>query len=468
MKTENLPLKSDAHFSSMNTTLIILSASALILFLNLYVGQLTNPFISHDDFDWLISPSFGQGFETPWSKASTEGRWLNYPWSLLTMGLSIKGAVYLFVSLSIASSLAISQIYAKRVALLAALVFYVSPASASLSTWPVTQSSSIIILILFSLAIYYIKSALTRNLVVFASVVSCLLTYPAYAPLIFVIYLSFKKLSSIDFIKTISLYIFSYAAGIVIIFSLNYVFHKNFGITVSGWRHPTPLFPNGDFLFNLHRYAQFWVDLLPLWPLAIVSALSYALCLLSKTKPRECINILFGSVLIVGMEASSSIIAGLDLPSRTSLWVWAALVAPILFLAYNNRMRTVGMVFALVPLFMGVTAWINHYSHYSRLFPYAEFIGQTISIAASENQGKYDGIILFGDLKKNRETEWFHSNRHLRNFLYKQFELETRSCAPEECDAIEDNLSSLKIIPPVLIIDKKLIFVINPERGETY
>ena len=55
MRKEKNASKFDVELMTLDSALVILSASAIILFINLYVGQLTYPFISHDDFDWLIS-----------------------------------------------------------------------------------------------------------------------------------------------------------------------------------------------------------------------------------------------------------------------------------------------------------------------------------------------------------------------------------------------------------------------------
>ena len=40
-------------------------------------GSLVDPFVAHDDYDWLIGSGFDQGFESPWSK-TFKGRWINY------------------------------------------------------------------------------------------------------------------------------------------------------------------------------------------------------------------------------------------------------------------------------------------------------------------------------------------------------------------------------------------------------
>ncbi|MGN7963386.1 hypothetical protein [Brucella sp. 22210] len=431
-------------------------------------GQFSEPFISHDDFDWLIPANFDQGFESPWSKASTEGRWLNYPWSLLTVHLNINSAYYLFVALTIWMCVSISRLYMGRLSVIAALLFFFSPPAGELSLWPVTQSSSVLITAACVTTLYFLQRNNVRYIMLGGVVIASLLTYPAYAPMILIVFGATLLNKTNELINTAAVYVGAYAVGIITIFSLNWYFHNNFGIKVAGWRHSTPLFPDGDLIANIVRYTKFWIEVTRYWPVFIISVIGYATCFFANIKKRQCVYVLLLSVLIIAMEASASIINGLDLPSRTSLWLWISLITPVLFVLHSKRFTYLSFILAFSVLLIAVYSWSHRLQVIYRTFPYAHSLGETLMQSAAANNGLYDNIIVFGDYKENHITQWLHSNRHLRNYLYKKFGVYTRACGEELCKKIEVDLNSRQEIPVTTIIDRNLILVLSPHIGWTY
>lgn len=73
-----------------------------IIFVLLFLissGQLTDTFVNHDDWDWLIRPGDVAGYGTPWQKTLWEGRWVNYYWSIISQNLTANWTYLLFISL---------------------------------------------------------------------------------------------------------------------------------------------------------------------------------------------------------------------------------------------------------------------------------------------------------------------------------------------------------------------------------
>lgn len=431
-------------------------------------GQLTAPFISHDDFDWLVPDSYEQGFETPWSKARTEGRWLNYPWSFITILLNTKVAVLLHLVLSIIFALAASKIYLGRITFVAALLIYFAPAASNLSLWPVTQSSSIFMMAALSFGLWKIDRFHLKLSLLSVAVIWSLLTYPAYAPLSLILFVIILPNSKSDLLKTICVYLVSYTCGVLIIFSLNWLFHRHFGLSVAGWRQPTPLFPNGDLLFNTRRYLQFWVDFYINWPAIIASSVAIGICFALKIRVWHCVSLILVAIMISGMEATSSIVAGLDMPSRTSLWVWMAIISPILFLLSDKRTIKIAYACTSIALFVGLSAWVGQYSRVYGVFPHVNHLGHTLKLAASSNAGAFDNIIIFGDLTKDNATKWLHSNRHMRIYFYKEFGIDSETCSDDLCERIKEEISASTAHKSFLLIDRSLVFVVNPSQGASY
>lgn len=459
--TEIRTIHSEAVIRLLIFTLIVCAFLAVF-------GQFSEPFISHDDFDWLIPSNFDQGFESPWSKASTEGRWLNYPWSWFTVRLNIDSVYFLFVALTIWMCVSISRLYMGRLSVVAALLFFFSPPAGELSLWPVTQSSSVLITAACVTTLYFLQRKNARYVMLGGVVIASLLTYPAYAPMILIVFGATLINSRKEFLHTALVYVASYSVGILTIFTLNWYFHDNFGINVAGWRHPTPLFPDGNLSHNIIRYAKFWGGITTYWPVLVASIIAYTTCFIADIKRRQCVYVLLLTALVIVIEASASVINGLDLPSRTSLWLWVSLITPLLFLIQSKRFVYFSYILALSVLLMSINSRAACLKDIYRTFPYARSLGETLMQSAAANNGLYDNIIVFGDYKENHITQWLHSNRHLRNYLYKKFGVYTRACGEEFCKKIEVDLNSRQEIPVTTIIDRNLILVLSPHIGWTY
>ncbi|MFC7064829.1 hypothetical protein [Brucella rhizosphaerae] len=346
-------------------------------------------------------------------------------------------------------------------------VFF-SPPAGELSLWPVTQSSSILITAACAAVLYFLHHNSARYIVLGGAVIASLLTYPAYAPMILIAFGANLINNKKEFLYTVIVYVSSYTLGIFIIFTLNWYFHDNFGINVAGWRHPTPLYPDGNLHQNITRYVKFWNDSLKYWPVILISIIAYAICLFSKINVRKCLYVLLLSALVIAMEASASILQGLDLPSRTSLWLWVSLITPVLFIIRSKRFIFLSYALAFSVLLLAVNSRSARLEDIYRTFPYANSLGETLVQAAAANNGSYDNIIVFGDYTENHITKFLHSNRHLRNYLYKQFGLYTRACDQDLCKKIETDLHARQEIPVTTIIDRNLVLVLSPNIGWTY
>lgn len=95
-------------------------------------------------------------------------------------------------------------------------------------------------------------------------------------------------------------------------------------------------------------------------------------------------------------------------------------------------------------------------------------LGQEIARAQAINAGKFSAIVLYGDAKANSRMATLHSNRALRNFLYKSFGIYTRPCSPDLCEKIRLMVMKADLVTPITILDRQLVVVLSRDPGPSY
>lgn len=441
---------------------------AILILLGMYgVGQLTAPYIAHDDYDWLLK-GFDQGFETPFSKAGSEGRWGNFVWSQVSHHLNGYSAFGLYLVLFSSLCLVMVRVLSPQAGIFAALLFFLAPMTADTAKWPVTQVTGVLVTLLGCVALLRVHDDGRRRLVMAVSVVAGFLFYPSFGPLFLLMYAAACAGTRRSVALGAAVYAMAFVAAVVLVFSLNYVFHGHFGIKPAAWREATPLLQGGSLTGNITRYLAYFGLLKAIWPALLAGAVAFAVCIRYGVRARHCVVALAYGAMLMAMDASLSILSGVGLPLRSTLWLWLLLCLPVIFLVHERRTILLGLVLALPIAFVGISSWQAAFSNTRTVVPAMSSLGNALTRVQAANAGKYDDVIMFGDVHANSALAWLHGNRALRNYLYKEFGVYTRPCAPALCEKILAELAQRSENPEWMIIDRHLVWLLSPQRDDGY
>ena len=452
-----------ASFDRQFLVFVVIVLVALFSF-----GRLNDPFVAHDDYDWLIGSGFDLPMESPWIKTFTEGRWINYPWSLLSKSLTPYSAFSLYLFFYACFSILAAKVITCRAGVLAALLIFFAPMVAVTSRWPVTQLTGVMI---FCIAFMLMTQAATDraklSIMPFA-VIAGFLSYPSFGPLLLILYGASFSGKTKGAIAGLAVYVVSFVTAVLVAFTLNYIFHGLFTIQPAPWREATPLFSTGTLRSNVGRYLHYYTAIKIFWPALFAAAIGYGICFLRGVQIRQCASVLVFGLAILGMEAILSVVSGLDLPRHSSLWLWGVICIPAVFLVYSSRFVLVGIIISVAILLTGALFWHTNFEPLRMVYPAMRHLGHQISQAQALNDGKFDEIIMYGDAKSNRQMAAIHSNRMLRNFLFKEFNIYARPCKPDFCEKIQVAIRQTTITSPFLILDGKLVVILSPDPTNEY
>ncbi len=441
---------------------------AALVLLGMYsLGQLTAPYVAHDEYDWLLK-GFDQGFETPLSKAGSEGRWGNFVWSQVSHHLTTYSAFGIYLVLFSSMCLVMMRVVSAEAGIFAALLFFLAPMTADTAKWPVTQVTGVAVTLLGCIAMLRARDDGRRRLVMAVSVVAGFLFYPSFGPLFLLMYAAACAGTRRSILMGAVVYALAFVCAVLLVFSLNYFVHGNFGIKPAAWREATPLLQGGSLSVNVSRYLQYFTLLREIWPALLAGGVGFALCLFMRIRLRQCMAALFYAVILLGIDASLSILSGVGIPLRSTLWLWLLLCLPVVFLVHERRSNVYGLLLALPLVMVGMSSWNAIYSNTRSVYPAMNALGNSVARVQAANAGKYDDVIMFGDVRSNASMKWLHGNRALRNYLFKEFGIYSRPCDPELCSRVDAELKDRTVNPEWLIIDRHLVWVLAPQRDDGY
>lgn len=441
---------------------------ALLILLGMYsLGQLTAPYVAHDEYDWLLK-GFNQGFESPLSKAGSEGRWGNYVWSQVSHHLTIYSAFGIYLVLFSAMCLAMVRVVSPQAGIFAALLFFLAPMTADTAKWPVTQVTGVAVTLLGCVALLRSRDDGRRRLVMAVSVVAGFLFYPSFGPLFLLMYAAACAGTRRSIIMGAVVYALAFVCAVLLVFSLNFHYHGNFGIKPAAWREATPLLQGGLLSVNVDRYLAYFTLLKGIWPALLAGGVGFVLCMALGVRVRQCLAALLYGAMLLAMDASLSILSGVGLPLRSTLWLWLLLCMPVIFLVHERRTNIYGLLLAAPLVLVGVSSWNAIYSNTRTVYPAMNALGNDLARVQAANAGRYDDVILFGDARSNATMKWLHGNRALRNYLFKEFGIYARPCEPTVCERIESELANRSENPEWFIIDRHLVWILAPKRDDGY
>jgi len=430
------------------------------------IGQLSDPYIEHDDFDWL-NFRFDQAYESPWMKTFSEGRWVNFPWSYLTQYLNVRGAFLLHLAVYSSLIWMMPRLLIGRSSVVSALLLFSAPMAAEASMWPVTQVTGAFVSLIACWGILAARCERDRLTWMAGGVFVGYMCYPSFGPVIMLLAAT-RTTGLHPFLRLAGFYILSFVGAVLFVFLLNSVFHGAFSIQPAGWRAATPLLHGGTLVGNMERYLGYYRQLATLWPALIVSALAYGVCFWRRIRCVECGAILVLGVMLLAMDGALSVVSGLDLPLRASLWLWMLLCFPVIFLIGEVRYRPVGLVLALPMLAFGALAWSNIYRGVRDVFPAVRALAYDVALAQAGADGSFDSMVVYGDVHDSYFLRRLHNNRALRNLLFKEYGWYSRPCSPALCDRVEAELARQSRLPRWIVVDRTFVIVLSRRRGDLY
>lgn len=440
----------------------------LLILLGMYsLGQLTAPFIAHDEFDWLLS-GFDQGFETPLSKAGSEGRWGNFIWAQVSHLLSLKAAFGLYLVAFSFMCILLARVVSASAGVFGALLIFLSPMTAETMQWPVTQVTGVTVTVLGCLAMLRVQSDGPRRMVMALAVVAGFLFYPSFGPLFLLMYAARCVGDRRSVVLGALVYVASFACAVLLVFLLNYVFHGTFSIKPAAWREATPLMHGGTLAGNIERYLVWFAAVKHLWPALLGGVLAFFFCFRFGIRARQCLALLLFACLLLGIDASLSVVSGLSMPLRSTVWLWLLLCIPVILLIHERKTLMLGLLLALPLVYTGATSWAATYADTPLVYPAMQRAGLEIASVQAGNADRVDDVVLFGDIHANGSLKRLHGNRAFRNYLYKEFSLYTRQCEEHLCVKIEAEIEKRGEVPQWLIVDRHLVWVLSPHNSSGY
>lgn len=445
---------------------------AIIICFIYTTGQLTNPYIRHDDWEFMLSaiPPELPHHGTAWDKTLSEGRWGNYYWSsLIASKLSIHANYLLFIigyslfSWTTSYFLMNLQNDNKQKAylssntciLIGALLIFFNPIYADLSFWPATLTLSVWLGFLFTLilaSIHHHNDGISKKICSLMLVFS-LLTM-SYAPLIASLFLilSISAKNYKELLKFSILYYIFYVIGVIAIHILNYSFHDYFGVQVADWRHPNPIKNINDIFENFdkarHSFGVFYRENKIYYLLAL--ALSILAFIQKNYRAMQLITAL---LVVLFLESALLIYTGVDYVARSTIFIWMFFSLLILltikfnitnksyfknkYTFYTSLITLIGIF--LVNFYNGIENWNGFYRYEARTAQYESSIATLLSLQSRKE------VLVCHYEKTVPNTNITRDLKALSLSVYKRSEIILKSYNGEECNQLPNQFGIFNI-----------------------
>lgn len=329
----------------MQLLLVILATYVVMMAVSL--PQLIDPLVRHDDFPALLADPSGY-----YVKTLHEGRWLNYWWHLRDWVTPawVNFATYQFFWVIFAAATAVNAcardekpIYVIGLALMIA----VAPPALLISLWFNTLIPGLGLVALYAVLSVFLSVRMMRGLL-FVFVPLTLTAYTTYPLLLLAVHLStyYAHRSFKDLFFGVAFFTASFAFGIVVIYSLNYMEHGVFGIVMAEWREAAPSVDLASTMENLRRAGQFWAKsastlTFHFTPLIIVHLALFGggLIVLWRRDIWGALYIIAGFLVGFGLLTLQVLMTGVEFPVRANGFIWVLYAVALLRLVIWGRQR---------------------------------------------------------------------------------------------------------------------------------
>ncbi|WP_370400220.1 hypothetical protein [Sulfitobacter sp. JB4-11] len=233
------------------TYLVALLCVALISLPNLI-----DPMMRYDDFPALMAEPAGF-----WEKTLHEGRWVNYLWherGFVTPSW-LNFAIYQMLWALFAASLAVAAVGRHGQPLftgILALMVVLAPSALLISLWFNTLLPGLALVSLYAWLGTWMRAGTHRGLLP-PFVVVTFMAYTTYPLLLLAVCLVRSENRSVrDLVGLLGLFIVSFAAAVLCVYTINLVVHGVFGVPLADWREATPAHDVAGVVANLSLVQQ--------------------------------------------------------------------------------------------------------------------------------------------------------------------------------------------------------------------
>jgi hypothetical protein len=303
--------------------------------------QVVHPFLAQDDWDTLLPVTKAQ-LAVMRYRLLAEGRWLNFAWwrtAAQVMTPVTASVIYFLAHAAFVVRLARKLAAGWWGALVAAALF-ASPMMALLSAWPAVLTPSMVVLAVSTWTLPLCRHRFRPLLVWMAlSAVLAMLSYqPVLLVLLVVLVVEELDQTTRHLILVGITFCATWVASVLVMFTLNWIGFGVFGLRVQAWRQPNPVRGVGDLVVNLGRVERHLHDVgqqltVPL----LLGLLALAVCIWTRTLRKQGVVLLVTVVVAAGLESSGTVVSGILVAFRVSMWVWVCLVVAVSWLAQLPR-----------------------------------------------------------------------------------------------------------------------------------
>ncbi|MCR8827657.1 hypothetical protein [Pseudosulfitobacter koreensis] len=383
-------------------------ALALLAVLAISLPNLIDPFMRHDDYPALFAE--GKWF---WEKTLNEGRWLNYLWHIrgFVTPSWLNFAVYQALWAVLAAAIAVAAMGRDGhpwFARVLALFILIAPPATLISLWFNTLIPGLAVVTLFAVIACWVTPRTLRTLLPLFVIVSfwAYTTYPLL--LLAVCLVRTEKRSLRDLIGLCTLFVASFAAAVLLTYTLNWYVHGIFGVPLADWREATPAADLAGMVANLGVLRETFATLLDVTSYGFMPAsyfhiamLVLATLMMLRLAPMETLYLHAGMLMGMGLIVLQVLKLGVQVPPRTFLfaWVFYALIflrtaALLSRLDHGGGLR--GRIARNLALLVVLSYLLQTFNQYTIYRPW-QAETRTLAEVAEASEGP---ILIYGPLDK--------------------------------------------------------------------
>lgn len=306
------------------------------------VVQAVTPFIRQDDWTFLL-PDNQPNVAPPRYYNISEGRWLNTGWWWLVGQHGTPTTAALTYALGYALLVAGMWRVLRRagvrpapvVDVLLGTALYASCVWVQLLYWPGALTPSVLVgATAMWLLPWASRTRVRMALWLLLSGVAAVLSYPPIG----VVLLVFAVVHLRDapwrrVLAVVAGWVVAFGSGILVAYTLNWIFNQHFGIELASWRQANPLNSLDSLYDNVDRWLDSARDLWRAqWWVALVGLVAFAVGIRDHRVRPRLLRLLAAFVVACGVDAGQTVVTGAVTEARGQLWTWLVAVLPVAFL----------------------------------------------------------------------------------------------------------------------------------------
>lgn len=434
--------------------------------------NLIDPFIRHDDYPALFGDA--QMF---WGKTLTEGRWLNYIWhlrSILTPAW-LNFAAYQMLWALLAAALAVAAMGREgHPWFIAALALFIlgSVPSTLISLWFNTLLPGLAVVALYAVLGCYMSQRSLRALLPLFVIVS-FWAYPTYSLILLAVCLMrTEDRSFADLAGLMVLFIASFAAAVLLTYTINWYVHGIFGVPLADWREATPASDLTGMIANLSYVLETFRLLLAISSYNFLPAGYFHIALLIVATgvlithaPKEALYLHAGLWAGMALMVLQSLKLGVVVPSRTFsfAWIYYAVIVVRATALLSQSPNLSGRLMRNCTLLVALSYLLQAFFQYAT---YQTWQAETRLLAErlrNTDPAIERPVLVYGDVKTLDSAQTIHLQRDLAlTFRIQQLtghKIVLCHSAPKACSDIEQTRKD-QGLPPAWVT------TVEDDKGE--